>query len=63
LKSLLTNKPDFKQNGTAIGAFGSSTCKAIEDAGFTLHIRVPSPETPSMIAGLDKFLSSSSKKK
>jgi uroporphyrinogen-III synthase len=63
LKSLLKNKPDFKQNGTAIGAFGSSTCKAIEEAGFTLHIRVPSPETPSMIAGLDKFLSSSSKKK
>ncbi len=63
LKSLFQNKPDFKQNGTAIGAFGSSTCKAVEDAGLNLHIKVPSPQTPSMIAGLDQFLSSNSKKK
>ena len=33
LKSLFQNMPHFKQNGTAIGAFGSSTCKAVEDAG------------------------------
>ncbi len=63
LKSLFQNMPHFKQNGTAIGAFGSSTCKAVEDAGLQLHIRVPSPQTPSMIAGLEQFLSSSSKKK
>jgi uroporphyrinogen-III synthase len=63
LKSFLQNKPDFKQNGTAIGAFGASTCKAVEEAGLALHIKVPSPQTPSMIAGLDQFLSSNSKKK
>lgn len=63
LKSLFQNMPHFKQNGTAIGAFGSSTCKAVEDAGLQLHIRVPSPQTPSMITGLEQFLSSSSKKK
>ena len=63
LKSLFQNKPDFKQNGTAIGAFGVSTCKAVEEAGLNLHIKVPSPQTPSMIAGLDQFLSSNSKKK
>jgi uroporphyrinogen-III synthase len=63
LKSLFQNMPKFKQNGTAIGAFGSSTCKAVEEAGLTLHIKVPSPQTPSMIAGLEQFLSSNSKKK
>jgi uroporphyrinogen-III synthase len=63
LKSLYENKPGFIQNGTAICAFGSNTCKAVEDAGLTLHIKVPSPQTPSMIAGLDLYLSQLSKKK
>jgi len=63
LKSLFDNKPDFKQNGTAIGAFGTNTCKAVEDAGLVLHIKVPSPQTTSMMSGLDQFLSLSSKKK
>jgi uroporphyrinogen-III synthase len=63
LKSLFENQPSFKQNGTAICAFGSNTCKAVEDAGLTLHIKVPSPQTPSMIAGLDLYLSQLSKKK
>ena len=63
LKSLYENKPSFIQNGTAICAFGSNTCKAVEEAGLTLHIKVPSPQTPSMIAGLDLYLSQLSKKK
>jgi uroporphyrinogen-III synthase len=63
LRSLYENKPKFVQNGTAICAFGSNTCKAVEDAGLTLHIKVPSPQTPSMIAGLDLYLSQLSKKK
>jgi uroporphyrinogen-III synthase len=63
LKSLYENKPDFIQNGTSICAFGSNTCKAVEDAGLTLHVKVPSPQTPSMISGLDQLLMQQSKKK
>ena len=63
LKSLYENKPKFVQNGTAICAFGSNTCKAVEEAGLTLHIKVPSPQTPSMMAGLDLYLSQLGKKK
>lgn len=63
LKSLFDNHPTFKQNGTFIGAFGSNTCKAIEEAGLTLHIKVPNPQTPSMMSGLDQFLALQSKKK
>jgi uroporphyrinogen-III synthase len=63
LKSLYDNQPDFKQNGTALGAFGSNTCKAIAEAGLQLHIQVPSPQIPSMVAGLDQFLALQSKKK
>lgn len=63
LKSWLENQPDFKQNGTFIAAFGSNTCKAVTDAGFTLHIQVPAPNVPSMVSGLDQLLASQTKKK
>jgi uroporphyrinogen-III synthase len=57
VKSLFDNMPDFKQNGTVIGAFGSNTSKAVEEAGLNLEIKVPSPQRPSMCAALDQFLS------
>ena len=58
VKSLLDNCPGFKQNGTVIGAFGSNTSKAVEDAGLKLEIKVPSPQKPSMVAALDQYLCS-----
>jgi uroporphyrinogen-III synthase len=57
VKSLIDNMPMFKQNGTIMGAFGNNTSKAIEDAGFKLDIKVPSPQKPSMVSALDHFLS------
>jgi len=63
LKSWMENQPDFKQNGTIIAAFGSNTCKAVTDAGLTLHIQVPAPNVPSMVSGLDQFLGTQLKKK
>ncbi|TAH03012.1 MAG: uroporphyrinogen-III synthase [Sphingobacteriales bacterium] len=62
VKSLFDNLPDFKQNGTFIGAFGNNTSKAIEEAGLQLEIKAPLPQAPSMVAALDKFLSDLSKK-
>ena len=56
VKSLYDNFPGFKQNGTVIGAFGSNTSKAVEDAGMVLEIKVPSPQKPSMVSALDQFL-------
>ena len=63
VKSLFDNFPGYTQNGTFIGAFGSNTSKAIQDAGLQLHIKAPEPQAPSMISALDKFLGTSSKKK
>ncbi|MBW7890889.1 MAG: uroporphyrinogen-III synthase [Chitinophagaceae bacterium] len=62
VKSLFENFPRYKQNGTRIGAFGSNTSKAVEEAGLTLHIKAPAPEMPSMVAALEKFLSDHNKK-
>jgi uroporphyrinogen-III synthase len=55
--------PKFKQNGTMIGAFGTNTSKAIENAGLTLHIKAPQPQTPSMVAALEQYLNSLVEKK
>jgi uroporphyrinogen-III synthase len=64
VKSLMENFPQFKQNGTKIGAFGANTFKAAEEAGLILDIKAPLPQAPSMVSALEKFLiaSSSSKK-
>jgi uroporphyrinogen-III synthase len=56
VKSLLENQPKFKQNGTVMGAFGNNTTKALEEAGMNLTIKAPAPESPSMIAALDRYL-------
>jgi Uroporphyrinogen-III synthase len=62
VRSLFENKPDYKQNGTYLAAFGPITTKAVEDAGLTLHLKAPMPGAPSMVAALDLFLAEKQKK-
>lgn len=57
VRSLLEAYPNFQQNGTIVGAFGSNTLKAVEEAGFKLEIKAPAPQVPSMITALDIYLS------
>jgi len=63
VKSLFDNQPKFKQNGTVIGAFGSNTFKAVEEAGLKLDIKAPEPLAPSMVSALEKYLSVNIRKK
>ncbi|MFM2139415.1 MAG: hypothetical protein RJA57_1722, partial [Bacteroidota bacterium] len=63
VKSLFDNLPQYRQNGMVIGAFGSNTSKAVEEAGLTLEIKAPQPQLPSMAAALERFLASFPKKK
>ncbi|HTE07750.1 MAG TPA: uroporphyrinogen-III synthase [Flavitalea sp.] len=63
VKSLLDSFPGFTQNGTKLGAFGLNTSKAIEQAGLTLDIKAPQPQTPSMVAALEQYLSAILKRK
>ncbi len=63
VKSFMENFPGYKQNGTRFGAFGLNTTKAAEDAGLTLEIKAPMPQTPGMVSALDKYLQSISTKK
>lgn len=62
VKSLFDNLPKFKQNGMVIGAFGSNTMKAVEEAGLKLAIKAPLPESPSMVGALEQYIQSIQKK-
>lgn len=62
VKSLIENFPNFKQNGTRIGAFGPNTFKAVEEAGLSLDIKAPQPLAPSMVSALEVFLSGITRK-
>lgn len=62
VKSLFDNFPLFKQNGTLIGAFGTNTTRAAEEAGLVLEIKAPEPMAPSMVSALEKYLSASKKR-
>lgn len=62
VRSLFENFPNYKQNGTRIGAFGANTFKAVEEAGLTIDIKAPLPQTPSMVAALESYLHTVKKK-
>lgn len=55
-KSMLKNFPEFQQNEIKIGSFGTSTAKAILEAGLRLDLQAPRPEAPSMIAALELYI-------
>ncbi len=62
VRSLFDNIPGFKQNGMLIGAFGTNTFRAAEEAGLTLEIKAPQPLAPSMISALERYLTAARKK-
>jgi uroporphyrinogen-III synthase len=59
IKSLLENFPDFEQNDTLIAGFGSSTHKAIAEAGLRLDIKTPTPKLPSMTMAIEDYIKKS----
>ncbi|MBN2237198.1 MAG: uroporphyrinogen-III synthase [Bacteroidales bacterium] len=63
VKSLFTNFPNYKQGETLIGAFGPSTCKAVEEAGLKLSIEAPTKTAPSMTMALEQYIESLMKTK
>ncbi len=61
IRSLIENFPKFKQNNTLIASFGATTAKAIKEAGLRVDIAVPTPEYPSMVMALDKYIEAHNK--
>jgi uroporphyrinogen-III synthase len=56
IKSLLQNFPEFKQNDIKIATFGSTTAKAVQEAGLRLDISAPLPNAPSMTMALEQYI-------
>jgi uroporphyrinogen-III synthase len=59
---LQKNFPKFKQNDTLFAAFGESTCEAVRESGFTLHIEAPTKSSPSMTMAIEEYIEKESKK-
>lgn len=61
IRSLYENFPEFKQNKTLIAGFGATTIKAMLEAGLTVNVQAPTPQTPSMITAIDKHIEAHNK--
>jgi uroporphyrinogen-III synthase len=62
IESLYKNFPNYEQKNTRIACFGKTTIKAAEQAGLTVQIQAPTPETPSMTMALEKYIKEVNKK-
>ena len=56
IESLFKNFTDFKQNGTRIAAFGSTTADAVLKAGLQLNVHAPAPGVPSMSMAIEQYI-------
>ena len=56
IEALTKNFPKFKQNGIRIGAFGPTTCIAVKNAKFKVHVEAPRHGIPSMAAAIEDYL-------
>ena len=56
VQSLIDNFPKYKQGNTVFACFGEAAAMTIEEKGFRLDLKAPSPEAPSMPASLEKYL-------
>lgn len=55
INSLLKNFPNFEQGDTIIATFGTTTAKAVTDAGLRLDLSAPNSAAPSMTGAIDLF--------
>lgn len=56
IMSLKSNYPDFEQGEIAFGALGAAAAHAVESAGWTLHVKAPTKDCPSITSAMDVFL-------
>ncbi len=61
IKSLFQNFPNFVQNDIKIACVGTTTAKAVRDAGLRLDIEAPTAQAPSMTMALEQFIKKNNK--
>lgn len=58
--SLKENFPDYSQGDTRLMSFGRSVVPAMEEAGFTVNAKAPTPEAPSVGKAIELYLAENS---
>ena len=56
VKSLKENFPDFQQGKLKFITYGKSIVAAMEEAGFEIAVKAPSPEIPSVTKAIEVYL-------
>ncbi len=57
--SLRENFPDFRQGTLKFISFGHAVVKTLEDAGFEIALKAPTPEAGSISKAIERYLTSS----
>ena len=58
VKSLQENFPDFRQGDIKMVSYGRSIVRAMDDAGYRIDVKAPSPEAPSVAKAIELYLKS-----
>jgi len=61
IQSLCLNFPEYKQGEAVFATFGKATLKAAEKEGFTVQIKAPTPNAPSMVMAMQEFFENQGK--
>ena len=56
--SLHENYPDFQQGSLKFISFGKAVVKAMEDAGYEIALKAPTPEATSISKAVELYLQS-----
>ncbi len=62
IDSLYTNFPKFSQDETRLAIFGNSTADAVKAHKLNINIFAPTPENPSLVDAIKKYITAANKK-
>ncbi len=62
IESLYSNFPNFKQEDTRLAIFGNSTADALKARKLNINIFAPTPENPSLVDAIKKYIIKSNKR-
>lgn len=62
IDSLYFNFPKFKQDETRLAIFGNTTADAVKAHRLNINIFAPTPENPSMVDAIKKYITAANKK-
>ena len=63
IDSLYTNFPDFSQDETRLAIFGNTTADAVNAHKLNINVFAPTPENPSLVDAIKKYITESNKKR